>query len=141
MKKTIGLLSIALLPTIALNASAAGTPFTGAATVGANTCPLLVDDLKLNPSSGVVGAYNCDSGGALETAKGAQFVLATCHTAGRQGSRTSVTTATTGTPPATGTATVSGSLIFRAGTGGGSMAQMFPGGACDASGSKAGSVL
>lgn len=140
MKKTIGLLSIALLPTIAFDATAAGTAFTGATTVGTNTCSLLIEDLKLNPSSGVVGGYNCDSAGALETAKGAQFVIATCHTAGRQGSRTSVTTATDSSS-ATGTATVTGALVFRAGTGGGSMAQIFPGGACDTAGAKASSQL
>lgn len=126
MKKTIGLLSIALLPTISFNAYAES--FAGAATVGTNTCALFSEDLKLNPSANVVGGWNCDTAGTFQTDKGAQFVVATCHTAGRQGSRTSVT----GTGTATGTATVTGSLVYRAGTGGGSMDQVFPGDACDA---------
>ncbi len=135
MKKTIGLLSIALLPTIAFDASAAA--FVGGATVGTNTCSLFSEDLKLNPSSNVVGGWNCDTAGSFDSEKGAQFVVATCHTAGRQGSRTSVTSDTTPGSTATGTATVTGSLVYRAGTGGGSMDQVFPGSACDAAGALA----
>lgn len=136
MKKELGILTLALAPALGL----AQTAITGPASVTTVQCTLLQDDFRINLSTGVVGAWNCD------TASG--FVaVAACHTGGRRSDRTSVVNVPancSGTDAnscsGTTTSTVTGAVVPNASTLGGSMGFTF-GGTCDAAGTLAAGVL
>lgn len=139
MKKELSILGLSMIPALA---AAAGTAITGNTTVNTVACTLLQDDLKLQLSSGVVGAYNCNT-----TANAIQ--LSSCHTSGRVTQRTSKTvvnpTACTADPTDTAacastTSSASGATVASTTTAGGQMSMSF-GGNCDTAGTKAASVL
>jgi hypothetical protein len=140
MKKEIGILTLALAPAMGF---AAGTAITGNTTLTANNCSLLQDDLKIQVSTGVVGAYNCNS----TATDGTYIAIAACHTGGRQTSRTSTVQTPAncsgaGANSCTGTtsSTVTGAVVPNASTLGGSMSMKF-GGTCDTGGSLAAGAI
>ncbi|MBS1198867.1 MAG: hypothetical protein H6R18_2652 [Proteobacteria bacterium] len=121
MKTKLTILSLAMAPTLAM----AGTAISGP--IQTDTCTLLQDNLTVSLSSGVVGGYDCD------TTNG-KINIAACHTAGRVTSRNSVTNipagcGTTANTAACSTTTtnISGPVIPRASTAGGTMQTYFPG--------------
>lgn len=133
------ILGLALVPTLVT----AATALTGGTTVTANNCTLLQDDLVIQLSTNVVGAYTCDTAGTPQA-----IYIATCHTSGRTASRTSTVNVPDGcggtsTVQCTGTAasTVTGAVIPNASTLGGSMGMAFPGVNCDTGGAAAAAEL
>lgn len=139
MKKEL-IFGLAMLPTVVM---AAGTAITGSTIVTANNCSLLQDDLTVQLSTNVVGAFSCDT-----TSTPTKFAVSACHTAGRTSSRTSTVflpdgCGGTSTVVCTGTtaSTVTGAVVPNATTLGGSMKMSFPGGTCDTGGSKAASQI
>jgi hypothetical protein len=139
MKKELSIIGLSMIPALAV---AAGTAITSNTTVTAVACTLLQDDLKLQLSSGVVGAYDCNT-----TANAIR--LSSCHTSGRVTQRTSKTvvnpSACTADPNDTAacastTSSGTGAVVASTTTAGGQMSMKF-GGSCDTGGSLAASVL
>lgn len=103
--------------------------------VGNALCTLLNEDVKINLSSNVSGGISCD---------GLGIALAACHVGGRTATRTQpVTTCTNPADSTTCTTTdtsVTGAAVPYATTAKGTVTADYPGGACDAAGSKATAV-
>lgn len=131
MKKELSVFALAMAPAFAL---AQATGIGGTTTVQTNDCSLLQDNLRIQLSSNVVGAYNCDTTNNV-------IAISACHTSGRVAARNQVvitnasacTTAGATTPCVTATSNVSGAVIPAASTAGGSMDMKFPGATCSSS--------
>lgn len=140
MKKELTILSLAIAPALSMAQATAVNP--NPMTLTPVMCSLLLDDLRIQLSSGVAGAYNCNVAGS-------RIAFATCHTSGRVATRTGATvvnpTACNDDPNdtaacATTTSSASGALVASTSTAGGSMVSTF-GGTCDAAGSRAVAVI
>ena len=117
-------------------ASAESVVLTGSSNpVGNAVCTLLNEDVSINLSNNVVGGVECTDVG---------ISIAACHTAGRIATRTQdVETCTTDagvTTCTTAPKSVTGASVAYATTAKGTVTSDYPGGTCDAAGTKATAV-
>lgn len=133
MKKNILalLVSLSVVSTVSVAADNAGTVING--TVAATDCTLLTEDVTLNLSQSVFGAYACNTNNSV-------ISVATCHPTGRKGNvvvpcdpvadpakspayvpPAGCAVKVGGAGPNDGQMTVKGGLTFTANTGGGTV--------------------